>query len=239
MDDRIDELITLAALGELTDAEQVELDAAAAADPAVAAELAAVLETVADLAAATPVAPSPSLRAGVLDAIAGTPQEPAATTSGAERADVVDLGARRRSRRRLVTAVSAAAAAVVVVGGAWFVVSDTDSDPVEQIAEAPDAVERTFEGELGGELVLFHSASEGAVALDGSGLDRPGDGNVYVLWTISDDGVTAVGEFSPDDDGRVDLRLDGVDPTGSTLGVTEEPEGEDHVAPTLPIKASA
>ena len=44
MNSRIDELIALAALGELTTDESAELDAAVAADPAIARELAEALD---------------------------------------------------------------------------------------------------------------------------------------------------------------------------------------------------
>ena len=47
MNERIDDLIALAALGELTDDESRELDHAVQSDPEVAAELAAALEAAA------------------------------------------------------------------------------------------------------------------------------------------------------------------------------------------------
>ncbi len=74
MNERIDDLITLAALGELTADEARELDAAVQADPAVARELDDALAAAAALQSAAPVSPPPTLRASVLDAIAGLPQ---------------------------------------------------------------------------------------------------------------------------------------------------------------------
>ena len=49
--------------------------------------------------------------------------------------------------------------------------------------------------------------------------------------------ATSAGLFRPDGGGVVLERLDGVDPTGFTLGVTEEPAGGSE-SPTLPILAS-
>lgn len=75
MNERIDDLIALAALGELTADEARELDDAVQADPAVAAELAAALEAAAAVQATVAEEPPPALRASVLDAIAGLPQQ--------------------------------------------------------------------------------------------------------------------------------------------------------------------
>jgi anti-sigma-K factor RskA len=75
MNERIDDLIVLATLGELTDDEARELDDAVQADPAVAAELAAALEAAAAVQATVAEEPPPALRASVLDAIAGLPQQ--------------------------------------------------------------------------------------------------------------------------------------------------------------------
>ena len=236
MNDRIDELIALAAFGELTTEEQLELDAAAAADPAVAAELTAELETAASLLAASPVRAPAALRADVLDAIASIPQDGAPMPA----APVVSLGAaRERRRNRLVPMLSAAAAVVLVAVGSVFVLrSDGGDDRFDAVAEASDATERRFAGDLGGSLVLFHSSDLDAVVLEGEEIPQVADDKAYVLWTITDGGAVPVGEFRPDDSGTVMLRLDGVDPTDAQLGVTEEPIGGSDV-PTLPIKALA
>lgn len=246
MDERIEELIALAAVGELTPDEASELDAAASRDPEVAAELAAELETAAALLSASPMAAPTSMRDSVLEAIAGTPQDaelPAATPERSQAAGTVSslTAARERRERRLAPRLLAAAAAVAVVaGGSVFVLSDRDpsTDPIEAVAESSDAVERVFDGDLGGSLVLVYSADENAVVLDGERLPVLDEATAYVLWTIRDDAVTAVGEFRPDDDGTVRVRIDGVDPTDASLGITEEPIGTYEV-PTLPIRATA
>jgi anti-sigma factor RsiW len=75
MNERIDDLIALAALGELTDDESRELDHAVQSDPEVAAELAAALEAAAAVQSTVAEDPPPRLKASVLDAIAGLPQQ--------------------------------------------------------------------------------------------------------------------------------------------------------------------
>lgn len=75
MNERIDDLIALAVLGELTADESRELDHAVQADPEVAGELAAALEAAAAVQATVAEEPPPRLKASVLDAIAGLPQQ--------------------------------------------------------------------------------------------------------------------------------------------------------------------
>lgn len=235
MNERAEDLIILSALGELTAAEQLELDGLAASDPDVAAELAAEVETAAMLMAADPIEAPDSLRASVLDAIADIPQEAAPT----EAAPVVSLAAARQ-RRRLAPILSAAAAVVLLVGGAVVLTSRDDSadDRVAVVVDAEDAVERQFVGQLGGSLLVVHSPSEGAVVINGAGLPQLTDAETYVLWMIRDGLASPAAEFRPDGDGDVSVRFDGVDPTDVVLGLTTEQIG-DITTPTEPILATA
>lgn len=85
-DDRIDELIALAALGEITEAESAELDAALAGDAGLAAELDADLAVAAALQS-THAEPAPtSMKADVMAAIDAL----ADSTDGADGADAAD-----------------------------------------------------------------------------------------------------------------------------------------------------
>lgn len=71
IDADVRDLLPLHALGVLDDDERARVDAAVAADPALAAELAALSATTAALPGAlAPVEPSPSLRARLLDSAA-------------------------------------------------------------------------------------------------------------------------------------------------------------------------
>jgi hypothetical protein len=167
--DRIDDLIALAALGELSEPERRELDEAAANDPIVAADLDEALAAAAGVQRRLAEDPSPALRASVLAAIATTPQEPSAHRPA--EAPVVSLHDERQ-RRRIRPAILAAAAAVAlfVAGGVVLLASDDDaSDPIAAVVEAPDATRRTLEGEID-TLTVVYSASEQALVVEGVGV---------------------------------------------------------------------
>ncbi len=259
--DRLDELIALAALGELSDAERAELDAVVAIDPVARVELDAALAAAADVQQLVAEPPPVSLRASVLAAISSTAQDhddvtpPSAPepTSGAEPssgagpaavrdadidlAAVVDLGGRRR--RRLLPWALAAAAVVVFVVGAFIVSNEASApDQFEAIVEAPDAVSHSMEGDLGGVLTVTYSPSHSALVLESDGIAPLPDDATYQLWADIDGEMVSVGVFRPDAGGRVQARLDEVDTTGESLNITAEPAGGSP-EPTLPVLASA
>jgi anti-sigma-K factor RskA len=252
---RIDELIALAALGELDDAERAELDRAAATDPHVAAALRDALDVAARLQTDTPVAPPAHLRVRILDEVARTPQldadpveEVAPSETGAATADVV--GARPSApvvplvRRARGGWLAAAAAVVLLVAGIGVVLTSggdgpgSENDPVAAVVDAPDAVTRPFSGMLGGDLQVVHSPSLGAIVVVADGLDPVDVDRTLQLWLVDDVAATSIGTFVPDTSGVVRVRFDDVDPTGIVLGVTLEPSGGSD-APTLPILAAA
>jgi anti-sigma-K factor RskA len=111
-------------------------------------------------------------------------------------------------------------------------------DDVVAVIDAPDAVIRVLDGELGGSLVVTSSPAEAAVVVEGTGLPTLDDASTYQLWVIGDDGPVSAGTFRPDGTGTVLQRLDDVVPGDATLGVTREPAGGSP-SPTLPILASA
>lgn len=251
--ERIEELLALAALGELSPAEVAELDELAAADVELRDELDAALAVAADIQAATPLEPPERLRDAVLAAVADTAQEPGdvaqdpgdgeprhdVSTGGDEvviersAANVVPL----HRRRSLV--LLAAAALVFLIGGAVVVdlVRDSQPDVVAEVVDADDATFRGLDGDLGTSVEVVFSASSDAVVVRADGVDAVGDAQTYVLWLIDDSGATAAGTFRPDSDGVVRTRLDGVDPTGRTLGITVE-SVDDIDTPTPPVLAT-
>ncbi len=136
--DRIDELIALAALGELSEADRRELDEAAAADPIVAADLDEALAAAAALQRTHAEQPPAALR----DSVSGRDRVDAA--GFARRARCVAGGVARggRERRRFRPAILAAAAAVAlfVAGGVVLIATNDDtSDPIAAVIDAPDA----------------------------------------------------------------------------------------------------
>lgn len=233
--DRTDELIALAAMGELDADEERELDALAADDASVVAELDDALDVAARIQSAFAITPPSGLRDSVLHAVASVGQD--AAWDPPESNPVAQIGTERR-RRRPITFLAAAAALLLVVGvGSVFVFGrDAQPDDIAAVQSADDAVVRQLQGELSGSLQVIHSPGEDAIVIDGDGLPALGADRVFVLWAIADSDATAVVEFGPDDDGSVSIRIDDIDPEGSTLGVTEETIGQVD-SPTDPILA--
>jgi anti-sigma factor RsiW len=89
INNRIDELLVLAALGELSEAENDELDGALAADSELADELAAALAIAARLQSIFEIAPPAAMKQSVMAAIRGVAQDagPAATDAGPAATD--------------------------------------------------------------------------------------------------------------------------------------------------------
>jgi hypothetical protein len=82
------------------------------------------------------------------------------------------------------------------------------------------------------------SASEAALVVLGEGVPILSASETYQLWLVDDEGATSAGLFRPDAKGVVEFRVDGVDPTGFTVGITKEPAAGS-ATPTAPILASA
>lgn len=240
--ERIDDLIALAVLGELSAQEQRELDSAAGRDANVATELGEALAAAAAIQRPHAEEPPARLRNSVLSAVASTPQEAAveAVTGAVQRhvAPVVSLEFERSRRRFHPTLLAAAAVALFAVGGVVLVATnDNSSDPIAAVIEASDATARSLSGEID-DLTVIYSASEGALVVQGAGLTVLDDSSTYQLWLVGPDGAKSVGIFRPDADGEVAERFPDTDPTGFVLGVTEEPAGGSE-SPSLPILASA
>ena len=234
--DRTDELIALAALGELSADEQSELDDLATGDAQIAEELDDALRTAAMIQNAHSTPPPPGLRDSVLRAVASTPQH--AAWDPPTTASVTDLGAERRRRRPLAYLAAAAALLLVLGVGSVFVFGGGDSSGgVTAVETADDAVARPLSGQLPGSLSVIQSADEGAIVVDGDGLPVLGANRVYVLWMLADGEAMPLGEFTPDADGKVSQRFDDVNPSDFDLGVTEETAGE-VTTPTEPILAA-
>ena len=243
--ERIDELLALAALGELTDPEERELDALLADDADAAAELDADLGMAATLQQRHAEQPPPQLKEGVLAAIADVEQLPAHTPSvdvtTTDISNVTSFDNTRTRRRSRWQPLAAAAAAILVVAGGLFAASNRAGapGPIDEIAQAVDATSRTFDGSLDGELHVIYSPTLDAFVLQGTDVPVVTDTETYQLWLVDTvDGVRSVGLFRPDDNGDVSVRFDGFDPSGATVAITIEPAGGSE-SPTEPIVATA
>jgi anti-sigma-K factor RskA len=244
-DEQLRELLALEAVGALSDTERAELDAAIEDRPDLRAELESLRGAAATMAEVVSEPPPASLRAAVLETIATTPQEqplpgpgaPAAPEPEPPLAPVVPITAARRHRWLRWGAVAAAAAAAVI---AVLVVSPFDGDDsgerIAEVVDAPDARTIALTGELAG-LRLVHSAAADATVLEGEAVVAPEGTDVYELWRLA--GATPeaiVRDFRPDDEGRVAVLVEGLDPGDDDFAVTQEPDGGSD-EPTLPIKA--
>jgi anti-sigma-K factor RskA len=234
---RTDDLIALAALGELTETESAELDAVATSDSQVAAELAAALSAAAALHGSVREVPPATLRTSVLGAIIGLDQDAAPVAPVAPNVVSID-----RARSRRFAPLAAAAAVLLLVAGAVVMTSTNDSgstDSVAAVMEADDASTRSFGGSLGDSLLATYSPTESALVISGTAVVAPEADETYQLWLIDDSGgAISVGVFRPDESGAVSIRFGDTDPSDFSLGVTLEPSGGS-VQPTMPILAIA
>lgn len=263
LDNRIDELVALAVLGELTPTEEAELDTALDADSDLAVELDGDLSTAASLQAQLAEGPPPSMKTSVMAAIdalvaadhgsidaAAVIPLPGTSSLGSAvvpdvvaplaQPEVVDFAAERTQRRGgfWQPLVAAAAVALLFVGGVLVANrGGDDGSNFEAIATADDAQGRTLAGDLAGTLDVVYSPSQNAFVLVGDGIPTLVDAETYQLWFVDDSGIQSVGLFRPDADGHVEQVFADLDPTDFVVGVTVEPAAGSE-APTLPIIAA-
>ena len=251
INNRIDELLVLAALGELSETDDAELNDALAADSALAAELAADLAVAARLQSIAEVAPPAAVKQSVMDAIKGVAQDvgpvannagPVANNAGPASPTLVaaptvtSIGSARS--RRWQPLAAAAAVAMLLVGGIVAFSRDADRSQFDAVAGASDAQRRTLTGGLGGTLDVVWSPSNQKFVLAGSGIPVLTDDETYQLWLIDTAGAVSIGIFRPDADGEVERVFTDIDPSDFVVGVTVEPAGGSK-RPTLPVVASA
>jgi anti-sigma-K factor RskA len=244
INDRIDELLVLAALGELSEAENDGLDRALAADSELADELAADLAVAARLQSIAAIVPPAAVKQSVMAAIKSVAQDagPAATNAGpasptlVASPQVVPISSARS--RRWQPLAAAAAVAILLVGGIVASTRDSGQNQFDAVAEASDAQRRPFVGKLDGTLDAVWSPSAQAFVLAGTDIPVLTDAETYQLWLIDAGGATPVGIFQPNDDGDVEQVFTDVDPSDFILGVTVEPAGGSD-QPTLPVITAA
>ncbi len=218
MTPRIDELIALAALGELDGDGWVELDDAAAADPEIARQLDEALETAATLQAHAAVAPPGHLKAAVMAQIAHVSAPPQAVVAQLDE---------RRKRRNLMPLLAAAALVLVVAGGAIALSRpDSGSDRIAAVVDADDAVVRVLDMPPSNTVEVIYSPSHNAVVVEADDMPLLSDAQTYQLWLIEgDQQPVPAGLLRPNDDGELRARIDDIDPSGQTLAITVEPAG--------------
>jgi anti-sigma-K factor RskA len=226
-DDR-DELLALGAAGALTPEEAAELARVLSTDPQAADRYAEMVDDVTVLAESVAEPPPAGLRAAVLAAIAAEPQDSALGDASAEPAEpehvapVVPI-----HRRRWWIPATAVAAAIVIIGGALIVTRDADApsdDMMAAVLDDENAVTVELTGPAG-VLRLVKSEEVDATVLVGDDVEAPAEPEVLQLWAIEDDEPSSMGTFRPNDDGHVEVVMEGTEPEGVVYAVTVEPEG--------------
>jgi anti-sigma-K factor RskA len=181
--------------------------------------------TLAEVAAAEPVAPPADMKARVMQQVAHTRQ-----LSPRLPGMVVDIAQRRRRRTVAAQLLAAVAGLVLLVGTTAFLIgrSTTERDgfaaEVEHVLGEADAQLVTLTGPGAGQVkVAWSDATDRAVVI-GDGLDDPGAGKVYELWLIDASGAQPMGLLDNAPAGEV-RRSISVDGTPQAWGVTIEPVG--------------
>lgn len=213
------------ALDAVDDAERRAFEAHYHSCEVCRADVADHRETLARLAAAAPVMPSPSVKERVLAEIGQTRQ-----LSPLLPEPVNDLVERRRRRRRAAgTSILAAAAAVLLFLAGAALIDGTGTgfgDEVAAVLAEPDARFLTLSpdetvGAVGSVRVAW-SASTGRAVIFGDGLAPAPAGEAYELWLIDADGPRPMRLLDRAADGRFRQVLDIVSEPAA-WGVTVEP----------------
>lgn len=193
------------------------------------ASLREVTPLLAETAAAEPPA---ALRDEVLARARTTRQDPppveepeAGETVGRHRA----IPFSRRGR----TWVALAAAATLVVGGglAWQQLRQ-DPDPVEQVADAPDAHSWRAEASHGGTVTVTRSDRLDKAVVRLENLPEPGQGHAYQAWLQRADGSLVSAGMVPGDGEAV---LEGDIETAVGVGLSVEPADGSKQPTTDPV----
>jgi anti-sigma-K factor RskA len=170
-----------------------------------------------------PVPPPPAMRPAVMERIAATPQESPGTDRAAVH-PIPDLPpeAVPADRRPARWAAAVAIAAAAVIGALLLVDTGTD---VEDVLAAPDAVTVPVESEVVPEGALVFSPELGRGVFTAGSLPAVDEDETYQLWLIEGETPAPAGVFVPDEDGDVEVLLDGDVAAGQVLGLTVEPAG--------------
>jgi anti-sigma-K factor RskA len=224
--DRIEELLTIDALGALDPEEAAELERALDAHGPTCAECSRLRSETGEVAGRMAFALRPAeLRAGLEDEVVARAlaERPAGTPAAPTSAPVADLGQRRaRSERRGGSgwrAIVALAAAFVLFAAGWGV-GDLLRDDAPIDLRAARVVE--FDSQAGSLAVAYEPGRSGALIL-GSELPAPGAGKVYEVWMIEGDTLTPGPCVVPGDDGSLAEFVDAELGSTETMAVTVEP----------------
>jgi hypothetical protein len=233
--DRIEELLSIRALGGLDPADEAVLDRLLSEHGASCEECGVLRDEYAEVAgrlafALPPAEPREGLEDELVALATGAAAHGARAAALAARRTALPTplddrrpDARRRGDGRPWRALAAAAVAVVVFAAGWLA-RDVAESPGPTLADARVV---TFHvpggaGSPAGELaVAYRPGADGALLL-GSGLPSPGRGRVLEVWLIRGDRVTRGACVQPADDGSLARFIDAGLGSTSTMAVTVE-----------------
>jgi anti-sigma-K factor RskA len=175
--------------------------------------------------------PAPeSLRGSVLADIAATRQVPPSVTS---------IRDTRSARVRSAAWLAAAAVIAIIAGVTGYALAPNRSTPSSDLTEllaADDAqmmpLAHAHNGTPAGSAVM--SPSESRMMLITKALPALDDDRTYELWAIAEDGPRRAAIFRHDEDGVIEVKLEGGLAGAIGVAVTDEPAGGSD-APTTPV----
>lgn len=219
----IHQLAAAYALDAVDERERAEFEAHYPTCPVCRPEVAGFRETLSQLAAASAVAPPPSLKEGVMAEIGTTRQ-----LSPLLPESIVDLASYRRRHQRMLRSLSVAAAVVLIAVGAFVVGrqsrgGDGYSTAAAAVYDRPDTRMVDLTGSGTGNFKVAWSPSAAQMVVTGDGLPDPGPDKAYELWLIDDGGPHAIRLLDRADGGHV-RRVVPVDGVPNQWAVTVEPE---------------
>lgn len=195
-------------------------------------EVASLREVTPLLADTVAAPPPPSLREEVLARARTTRQDPPPV----EEPEVGEAVGRHRaipfSRRGRTWVALAAAAALVVGGGLAWQQLQQDPDPVEQVADAPDAHTWRAEASHGGTVTVTRSDRLDKAVVRLEDLPEPGQGHAYQAWLQRPDGSMVSAGMVPGDGEAV---LEGDIETAVGVGLSVEPADGSKQPTTDPV----
>jgi anti-sigma-K factor RskA len=170
-------------------------------------------EGLAAMALADAIEPPPELRKRVLEGTEPAGPQPVASIP------------KRRGWLRVLAPVAAVAALVLAT------VSILSTDPVQEIAAAPDATTidlvttEAYPDRPPSVATVVFSPSLEAAFVDFDGLAPVDVDRTYQIWLIGDTDPIPSGTFIPDRNGVAEVPVDGLATPDQILGITEEPQG--------------
>ena len=248
MDERIEDLLALYALGALSDAERAQVDAYVADQPEAQAQLAELIRTASALPfAATPVEPPASLRDALMDRVHADARARSSSTAVRPTPSPVSRFVASPRGGLALQALAGVSVLIAIVMGIWAlalsaevgrlrdetaalrrdlarqaeVIAQVSSPGVRVMAIAGTDRQPAARGQL------FADPNARSALLVVAGLSPLAEGQVYQFWLIRGETPVSAGTFEVDERGQALLPVTSDKAVGSfdAMGVSIEPAG--------------